>query len=91
MPAFTANISRCARASVLATHLLEVRAGGEDLVHEVLNTEDVVLLERPLDDGVVRERDALLVHLPVPALVDQLAHGLQVGLAKRITISVDGP
>lgn len=61
--------------------LLEVRAGGDDLVHEVLDAEDVELAERALDDAVVGERHARLVHLAVAALVDQLAHGLQVGLA----------
>jgi hypothetical protein len=53
-------------------------------VHKVLDAENVVLLERSLDDGVVRERDALLVDLAIPALVDKLAHSLQVRLAKGI-------
>jgi hypothetical protein len=53
-------------------------------VHEVLDAEDVVLLERSLDDGVVRERDALLVDLAIPSLVDKLAHSLQVRLARGI-------
>ena len=63
------------------THLLEVGAGGEDLVDEVLHGEDVVLAERLLNDLVRGERDALLVDLAVSALVDQLADGLKVGLA----------
>ena len=61
--------------------LLEVRASGEDLVHEILNGEDVVLAESLLNDGVVGEGDALLVDLAVAALVDKLTDGLQVGLA----------
>ena len=50
-------------------------------MHEVLNAEDVVLAEVLLDDLVVGEGDALLVDLAVSALVDQLADGLEVGLA----------
>lgn len=61
--------------------LLEVGPRGEDLVHKVLNGEDVVQLERLLDHAVVRERDALLVHLAVSALVDQLTDGLEIRLA----------
>ena len=62
-------------------HLLEVGAGSEDLVHEILNGEDIVLAESLLDDGVVGKGDALLVDLAVSALVDQLTDRLQVGLA----------
>ena len=65
------------------THLLEIGANGEDLVHEILNGEDVVLAQSPLDDGVVGERDTLLVDLAVSALVDKLAYRLEVGLADR--------
>ena len=63
------------------THLLEVGARSEDLVHEILDGEDVVLAEGLLNDGVVGEGDALLVNLAVAALVDKLADRLQVGLA----------
>ena len=61
--------------------LLEVGAGGVDLVHEILDGEDVVLAEGLLNDGVVGEGDALLVDLAVAALVDKLTDRLQVGLA----------
>ena len=50
-------------------------------MHKVLDGEDVVFSERVLDDGVVVEGDALLVYFAVAALVDQLAHGLEVRLA----------
>ena len=47
-------------------------------------TVDAALLTQLLlDDLVVRERDAALVHLAVAALVDELAHGLQVRVAER--------
>ena len=62
--------------------LLEVGAGGVDLVHEILDGEDVVLAEGLLNDGVVGEGDALLVDLAVAALVDKLTDRLQVGLAE---------
>ena len=63
------------------TNLLKVRAGGEDLVDEILDGEDVELAERPLNDLVRGEGNALLVDLAVSALVDQLTDGLEVGLA----------
>ena len=64
-----------------ATHLLEVGAGGEDLMHEILNRENVVLAESLLNDGVVREGNTLLVDFAVATLVDELTNRLQVGLA----------
>ena len=61
--------------------LLEVGADGVDLVDEVLNADDAVLAEVLLDDGVVGERDALLVDLAVSALVDELTDSLLVGVS----------
>lgn len=60
--------------------LLEVGANGVDLVDQVLNADNTELAEVLLDDGVVSERDALLVDLAVAALVDELADGLEVGV-----------
>lgn len=60
--------------------LLEVGAHGVDLVDQVLHADDARLAEVVLDDRVVRDGDALLVHLSEPALVDQLPHRLQVGV-----------
>lgn len=48
---------------------------------KVLDGEDVDLSKRSLNDLVVGKGNALLVDLAVAALVDQLADGLQVGLA----------
>ena len=53
---------------------LEVRAHRDNLVHEILNADDAVLPQVVLDNRVLRQRDALLVHLPVTALVDELLH-----------------
>lgn len=50
-------------------------------MYEILHGENVVFAKRLLNDAVVGQRDALFVDLTVSALVDQLAHGLQVGLA----------
>lgn len=61
--------------------LLEVGAHGVDLVDEILHAHDPVFAQVVLDDLVVREGDALLVDLAVAALVDELAHGLEVGVA----------
>ena len=63
--------------------LLEVGAGGEDLVYEILDGKDVVFSERLLDDLVVGEGDALLVDFAVTALVDELTDSLEVGLATK--------
>jgi len=61
--------------------LLEVRSSGEDLVHKVLDGEDIILSKRRLDDAVVGEWDALLVDFAISALVDKFTDGFQVRLA----------
>lgn len=66
--------------------LLEVGADGVDLVDEILNTDNAVLAEILLNDGVVSEGNTLLVDLSVTALVDELLDGLQVG----VTVSDPG-
>ena len=71
-------------------HLLERRAGGHELVHDVLDADDAVRAERLLDDGVVRERDAAPLDLARAALVDQLLDGLDVGVAPR-DVGLDEP
>merc|ERR1712216_312909 len=63
--------------------LLEGWSDGEDLVHEVLNANNVVLSQVVLDDGVVGEREAALVDLSVAPLVDELLDGLQVRVTVR--------
>ena len=55
--------------------LLEVRADGDDLVDEVLNSGDAGVLELLFDDDVVGKRDSLAVELAETALVDELADG----------------
>lgn len=60
--------------------LLEVGANGVDLVDQVLNADNAELAEVLLNDGVVGQRDALLVDLAVTALVHKLADGLEVGV-----------
>jgi hypothetical protein len=60
--------------------LLEVGADGVDLVDEVLDADDAVLAKVLLDNLVVGERDALLVDLAVPALVDELTDVLERGV-----------
>lgn len=62
--------------------LLEVGTNGVDLVDQVLHTDNAVLAEVLLDDGVVGKRETLLAWggLGVTALVDKLADGLEVGV-----------
>jgi len=61
--------------------LLEVWADGNDLVDEILNANNAELTQRLLNDGVVGESNALLVDLAEAALVDELAHRLEVRVA----------
>jgi hypothetical protein len=59
-----------------AVSLFEVRSDGEDLVDQVLHAHDAVLAKALLDDGVIRERNALFVDLAIATLVDELSDGL---------------
>jgi hypothetical protein len=63
--------------------LLEVGADGVDLVNQILDADDAVLAKVLLDNGIVGERDALLVDLAISALVDELLDALQVGVTVR--------
>ena len=59
---------------------------GINLVDDIFDADDraVGLLGQSLlNKGVVCEGDALLVHLAVPALVHQLTHRLEVGVAEH--------
>lgn len=61
--------------------LLEVGSDGEDLVNQILHTDNAVLAQVGLDDRVVGESNALLVDLSVSTLVDELTNRLQVGVS----------
>mmetsp|Transcript_20750 Transcript_20750/g.41507 ORF Transcript_20750/g.41507 Transcript_20750/m.41507 type:complete len:261 (+) Transcript_20750:61-843(+) len=61
--------------------LLEVWADSVDLVDQVLHTHDSNAAQGLLDDGIVRDGDALAVDLHVTALVDQFANRLERWLA----------
>ena len=67
----------------VAACLFEVGADGEDFVDKVLDGKDVVFSEYLLDHLVVGEGHSLFIDLSVTALVDQLADGLEVGLAGK--------
>src|SRR4051812_15157287 len=58
--------------------LFEVRSDGGDLVDQVFHTNDAELAQGVLDQLVVGEGDALLVDLPIAALVDEFTDGLEV-------------
>ena len=64
------------------TYLLEVGAGADDLVDQVLNTEDVILAEVLLNDLVVSEGDALFGNFAVSTLVNQFADCFEISLAE---------
>ena len=61
--------------------LLEVGADGEDLVNQVLHADNAVLAKAVLDELVVGKSNTLLIDLSISALVDELSHGLEVGVA----------
>ena len=48
---------------------------------KILHAHNTILAQILLNDLIVRERDALLVHLAVAALVDEVADGLEGGVA----------
>merc|ERR1719278_2000613 len=58
--------------------VLEVGSDGEDLVNEVLDTDDAILAKVLLNDVVGRDWSSVTVHLDESALVDQLTNRLQV-------------
>mmetsp|Transcript_74938 Transcript_74938/g.165783 ORF Transcript_74938/g.165783 Transcript_74938/m.165783 type:complete len:250 (+) Transcript_74938:223-972(+) len=61
--------------------LLEVRPHRIDLVDQVLHAMEAILTKGAGDDLVVRERDALLIHLAKSALVDELPDALERGVS----------
>ena len=63
------------------TSLLEVWSDGKDLVDEVLHAYDPILAQVGLDEGVVRQRDSLLVDLSVAPLVDQFSSRFEIRIA----------
>jgi len=79
-PEATSGVGQFERPQEVAC-LLEVRTDSEDLVNQVLDADDAVFAKVLLDQGIVRQRDTLLVDLAISTLVDQLADGLQVGVA----------
>lgn len=62
--------------------LLEVRSNSENLVNQILHTDDAVLAKVVFDQLVVGEGNSLLVDLSVTSLVNELSYGLEVGVAK---------
>lgn len=61
--------------------LLEVRADGEDLMDQILDTEDTVFAEVIFNYLVVGEWDALLLDLAIAALVDEVTDSFDRGVA----------
>jgi hypothetical protein len=63
--------------------LLEVGTNSEDLVDQILHTDNTILAKAVLDNSVIGKSNTLLLDLSVPALVDELTDGLEV----RISVS----
>lgn len=64
---------------------LEVLADGEDLMHNVLDTDDSLVAKSLLNQGVVSDGDALLLDLGESTLVDELLDCLQVGVTGKMS------
>ena len=64
---------------------LEVVADGEDLMHNVLDTDDSLVAKSLLNQGVVSDGDALLLDLSESTLVHELLDGLQVGVTGEMS------
>ena len=67
--------------SVIANYLLEIRACGCNLVHKILDAENIEFAKSFFDYSVVCQRNTLLLNFAVSAFVDKFADGLQVRLA----------
>ena len=61
--------------------LLKVRSHSDDLMDQILHTDDTVFTQVFLNDLIVCERDTLLVDLAVAALVDEFTDSLEVRVA----------
>jgi hypothetical protein len=61
--------------------LLEVWTNSEDLVNQILHTDNAVFTKAVLDNGVIGESNTLLVNLSISALVDELTDGLEVWIS----------
>jgi hypothetical protein len=64
-----------------AVGFLEVGSNSDDFVDKIFHTDDAVLPEFLLDDGIRGKGNPLLAHLGKSSLVDQFANGAKVGLA----------
>lgn len=62
--------------------LSEVGSTGQNLVNQVLNADDAVLSKVGLDDLVVGDGNTAVVDLGKTSLVNELSHGLLVGISE---------
>lgn len=60
--------------------LLKIGSHGHNLMDEIFHAHDAILAKVLFDDGVVGKRNALLIDLAVASLVDEFAHGFEVGV-----------
>ena len=61
--------------------LLEVGSDGVNLMDQILDTLNSILAQGLGDEGIVSQWDTRSVDFTVPALVDEMADGFEVGLA----------
>jgi len=59
--------------------LFKVRTSSDDFVNKILDAKNIKLSKSFFDNGIVCERNALLIDFAVSAFVDQFTNRLQVG------------
>lgn len=63
--------------------LLKVGTGSDNFVDEILNTENVILAQVFLNDGIIAEGYTLFVDLTITSFVDQFTNRLEVRFPGR--------
>ena len=80
LPQTLARITQLERPQKVVD-FLKVTSNSEDLVNDILHTDDPESAEGFLDDSIVSKRDALSLDLAVATLVDELTNALEVRVA----------
>lgn len=76
-------VRRCPSRVKSVPYLFEVWPDSENFVDEILDAKNVVFSKCLLDHLIVGEWHPLFFDLSITTLVDQLANGLEVGLARE--------
>ena len=64
------------------TGFLKVFSNGENLMDEILHTDDAILAEALLNDRIVSKGRPSLINFTKSSFVDQFSHTLQIRVSK---------